>query len=287
MENLLRLIALVPLPLRRAFFNFGAGLFSLFSPRYRLIALHGLTRAFPEKDEKEIRRILKGVYRNFGTIGAEFFDLLRLSKENIHRFVEVEGHDNYLKAKEKGRGVLIFAAHFGNWEMQIASVALLVEPIAVVYRPLDNPVLEGLFRRVRSAQGITLIKKQGAMKQIAGTLKQNGVVGIMIDQNMAWQEGVFVDFFGRPACTTGSIASLAATFNAAVLPSFFVRQPDGRYRLIMGPPVEMIKTGDEQADIVANTQRFTALVEAMVRRYPEQWLWLHHRWKTKRCQAGV
>ena len=275
----------IPTPLRRALFIGLSRLFYLLIPRQRLIATHNLRRAFPEKSEGEILRIVRGVYRNMGIVAAEFFDIPRLTKENIAAQVETEGLENCWKALEKGQGLLLFSAHFGNWELEAAAAALLIKPAVVIYRPLDSPLLDHLVLRVRSATGNIPLAKEHAMRPMLRALKQNGILGILIDQNVDWYEGVFVDYFGRPACTTDGLALLALHTEAPVLPAYMVRLPDGRYRLVFGPEVEVIRTGDRDADILANTQRFTKVIEQIVRRYPDQWLWVHQRWKTQPCQV--
>ena len=274
----------IPLSLRRALFT---GLFRLFFhlvPRQRLIAVYNLRRAFPEKSDDEILRIARGVYRNMGIMAAEFFDVPRLTKENIGELVEPEGLEHCLKALEKGRGVLFFTAHFSNWELSAAAAALLIKPVVAIYRTLDNALLDHLVLRVRSATGNTLIPKEHSMRTMIRSLKRNEIVGILIDQNVAWNEGVFVDFFGRPACTTNGLALLALHTGAPVLPGYIVRLPDGRYRLVIGPEVEITRTGDRAEDVLANTQRFTKVIEETVRRYPDQWFWVHQRWKTQKYQ---
>ncbi|PIV05844.1 MAG: lipid A biosynthesis acyltransferase [Syntrophobacterales bacterium CG03_land_8_20_14_0_80_58_14] len=275
----------IPTPLRRALFIGVSRMFHLLIPRQRLIATHNLRRAFPEKSEGEILRIVQGVYRNMGIVAAEFFDIPRLTKENIAAQVETEGLENCWKALEKGQGLLLFSAHFGNWELEAAAAALLIKPAVVIYRPLDSPLLDHLVLRVRSATGNIPLAKEHAMRPMLRALKQNGILGILIDQNVDWYEGVFVDYFGRPACTTDGLALLALHTEAPVLPAYMVRLPDGRYRLVFGPEVEVIRTGDRDADILANTQRFTKVIEQIVRRYPDQWLWVHQRWKTQPCQV--
>jgi len=275
----------IPTPLRRALFIGVSRMFHLLIPRQRLIATHNLRRAFPEKSEGEILRIVQGVYRNMGIVAAEFFDIPRLTKENIAAQVETEGLENCWKALEKGQGLLLFSAHFGNWELEAAAAALLIKPAVVIYRPLDSPLLDHLVLRVRSATGNIPLAKEHAMRPMLRALKQNGILGILIDQNVDWYEGVFVDYFGRPACTTDGLALLALHTEAPVLPGYMVRLPDGRYRLVFGPEVEVIRTGDRDADILANTQRFTKVIEQIVRRYPDQWLWVHQRWKTQPCQV--
>ncbi|MHB9097457.1 MAG: lysophospholipid acyltransferase family protein [Syntrophales bacterium] len=276
----------IPVSLRRALFIGLFRLFYLLVPRQRLIAIHNLRCAFPEKSDDEIIRIARDVYRNMGIMAAEFFDIPRLTKENIGKFVEAEGLEHCLRALEKGRGVLFFTGHFGNWELSAAAGALLIKPAAVIYRKLDNALLEHLVLHVRSASGNILLPKEHAMRAMIRSLKRNELVGILIDQNVAWYEGVFVDYFGRPACTTNGLALLALHTGAPVLPAYTVRLPDGRYRLVIGPEVEVTRTGDRDADVLANTQRFTKVIEEIVRRYPDQWFWVHQRWKTQRCQIN-
>jgi Kdo2-lipid IVA lauroyltransferase/acyltransferase len=274
----------IPTPLRRALFIGAFRLFYHLVPRQRLIAHHNLRRAFPEKTAEEIRKIAQGVYRNMGIVAAEFFDIPRLTKENIGELVDVEGLENCRKALEKGRGVLMFGAHFGNWEIEAVAASLLIKPLAAIYRPLDSALLDRLVLRVRTATGNTLLAKNRAMRTMLKTLRHNDMVGILIDQNVDVYEGVFVDYFGQPACTTDGLAILALHTGAPVLPGYMARLPDGRYRFVIGPEIEVVDTGDRNADIVANTQRFMKVIEETVRQYPDQWLWVHHRWKTQLCQ---
>jgi len=274
----------MPTSVRRILF---VGLFRLFYhlvPRQRMIALHNLRRAFPEKTLEELFGIVRGVYRNLGTVAAEFFDIPRMTRDNIGQWVEAEGLENCFKALEKGRGVLLFGAHFGNWELEAVAASLMIKPFTVIYRTLDSALLDRLVFTVRSATGNVPLAKEHAMRTMLRTLKQNGMLGILIDQNVDWYEGVFVDFFGRPACTTDGLALLALHTEAPVLPGYMVRLPGGRYRLVIGPEVEIVRTGDKTADVLVNTRRFTQVIEETVRRYPDQWLWIHQRWKTKRCQ---
>lgn len=283
---LIRCCRLIPAGLRRLLFTIVALSYYQLFPRHRLIALYNLQVSFPEKGITETVAIAKGVYRNIARVGAELFDIPALTPDNIDDIVEVEGLENCRQALEKGRGILFFTAHFGNWEILAAALSILLQPLVVVYRPLDNAVLDDMIRQIRSATGNILLSKARAMRQVLRYLQKNRIVGILIDQNMARQEGVFVEYFSRLACTTDAVAQLALRTKAAVIPTFALRIPGGKYRLIIGKVMETIETGDWGADVLVNTQNYTKVVEAMVRKHPDQWLWVHHRWKTKPWQVN-
>jgi len=275
----------IPLKARRNLFTWLFGLFYHLSPKQRLIAIHNLQMAFPEKDMKEITTITKGVYRTLGIVTADLFEIPSLTRENIGNLVEVQGIENCWKALEKNKGLLMFGAHFGNWEIQAITVPLFLKNVAAIYRPLDNSFLDNMVALLRSSTGSTLLPKERAMRPMLRSLKKNGVVGILIDQNVAWQEGVFVNFFGRPACTTDGLALLALHTEAPVIPSYIVRLDNGKYRLTFKSEMEIIRTDNEHEDVLINTQNFTKVIEDTIRMYPDQWLWVHQRWKTKLCQV--
>lgn len=281
---LLGLFGAIPLGVRKALFTALLRLFYHLSPKQRFITLHNLRRAFPEKSWPEVERLAKGAYRHLGIVAAEFFSIPHIDRSNIQEWVEFEGLEHFDRAYGEGRGILSIVAHFGNWEMMTVAFPLARKPLDIVYRPLDSPVLDDLTSWVRLLNGNTLIPKGGSGKTISRLLEENRVIGILSDQNVSVREGVFVDFFGRPACTAVGLAVLAMRTRAPVLPAFMPRMPDGRYRFILLEPVPIDNTGDYERDLLTNTQRFTRIVEDMVRRYPDQWFWLHQRWKTKKCQ---
>jgi len=277
----------VPLPIRKLFFKSLLILFYHAVAKHRLIALHNLRCAFPEKDMEELIRIAKGVYRNLAITAAEFFDLPSITKENLHEWVELEGLEYFEAGIAQGKGLLTIIAHFGNWELMPVTGPLFLKSSYIVYRPLDSPVLDNIVEHVRTINGNVMVPKGGSGKRIMTLLKENQCIGILSDQNVSAREGVFVDFFGRPACTGAGLAVLALRSGAPVLPMFMARQKSGKYKFILKPLVEISRTGDYEKDLLENTQRFTKVVEEVVREYPDQWFWIHQRWKTKKCQVGM
>ena len=282
----LSVINLIPLKWRIFFFE-GLGQFIYaFDDRHRRIALRGLTLAFPEKDPKERDEIARSAFRNLGRLAAEFFLLPGLNEKNLAQYISFEGLENFYQAYEKGKGILFLTAHFGNWEWMAALFALQTHhPCHVVIRPLDSGFLDRVVEQLRTSTGNRTIPKQKAMGQILRLLKAGEIIGILLDQNMAWQEGVFVDFFGEKACTNTGMALLALKTEAPVLPVFNIRQKDGRYRVVIEPEIPLVRTRDKDRDVTENTQRFTQIIERYIRNYPDHWLWLHQRWKTRPWQA--
>ena len=277
---ILGIFGVIPRNLRR---KICIALFMIFyhlSARRRLIAIHNLKRAFPEKNITDIIEISKGVYRNMAIVAADFFDIPKLTRDNLNDLIEVEGLEHCRKALEKNKGALMFGAHFGNWEVGAIALSLTLKPSVVIYRPLDNALLENLVTWVRSSTGNIPLAKDFAMRSMLRHLKKNEILGILIDQNVSLAEGVFVDFFGRPACTTTGLALLALHTGAPVIPGYVVRMDDGRYRFIFEEEVELVRTGDRERDVIINTEKYTKIIEDTVRQYPDQWLWVHQRWKT-------
>jgi Kdo2-lipid IVA lauroyltransferase/acyltransferase len=276
----------VPLSIRKLFFKSLLMLFYHAAAKHRLIALHNLRCAFPEKEMEELITIAKGVYRNVAITAAEFFSMPSITRENLHEWVEMEGLEYFEAGIAQGKGLLTIIAHFGNWELMPVTAPLFLKPSYIVYRPLDSPVLDNMVEHVRTMNGNEMIQKGGSGKRIMELLKENHSIGILSDQNVAAREGVFVNFFGRPACTGVGLAVLALRSGAPVLPMFMARQKTGKYKFILKPLVEISQTGDYEKDLLENTQRFTKVVEDVVREYPDQWFWIHQRWKTKKWQIG-
>ena len=282
---IISLLKHIPLNLRRILAVFIARLSYYISLKHRLIAIHNLMRSFPDRPLKEIIRLAKESYISFTLVAVDFFDIPYLNKDNLHRWISIEGLDNYTEACKEGKGVLIFSAHFGNWEIGNAALAIMTRPFIFVYRVFDSPLLERGITGVRASYGNVSLSKDKAMRPMIRLLKNGASINLLIDQNVAWYEGVFVDFFGRKACTTPGLALLALHTKAPVLPVFTRRLPDGKYLLEIGKKVEIVRSENREADILTNTQNFTKIIEDHVRQYPEQWLWFHQRWKTKLCQV--
>ena len=282
---IINLIGSIPISIRRAIAFFMARLFYHLSLKHRLIAIHNLMRSFPDKSLEEIISIAKASYLNVSLVLVEFYDIPSLNKNNIHQLITIKGLDNYSNASNEGKGVLLFGAHFGNWEIGNAALAILTRPLFFIYRILDNKFLEGIVTTVRASCGNTSLPKDKAMRQMIRLLKKDTTISLLIDQNVAWNEGVFIDFFGRKACTTSGLALLAMHTGAPVLPFFTSRLPDGKYLLEIGKKVDIKRSENRETDILMNTQNFNNILEEHIRQYPELWFWVHQRWKTRLCQV--
>lgn len=283
---IIKFIRLIPLRFRRALAFLLARLAYYVSLKHRLIAVHNLMRAFPEKSLKEIISLAKKSYASFILVAADFVDIPLLNKDNLHKWISVEGLDNYTEACREGKGVLLFSGHFGNWEIGNAALAILTKPFVFIYRVFDSPFLERNITGVRASYGNISLPKEKAMRPMIRLLKRGCTINLLIDQNVAWYDGVFVDFFGRQACTTSGLALLALHTKAPVLPAFTRRLPDGRYLLEIGKKIDITSSGDRAHNVLINTQNFSKIIEEQIRKYPEQWFWVHQRWKTKQCQIN-
>jgi Kdo2-lipid IVA lauroyltransferase/acyltransferase len=275
----------IPRRLRRILFTTLAGMFYHLSLKHRLITMQNLVGSFPDMPLPQVKAIAKGSYKSAALIAADFCDIPYLTRDNMQKRVSIEGLDHYREACEEGKGVLLFGAHFGNWEMGNAALAITTTPFTFIYRILDSPFLEKVVTGVRSFYGNASLSKESAMRPMIRLLKRGATINLLIDQNVAWYQGVFVDFFGRPACTTSGLALLALHTGTPVLSTFTRRLPNGRYVLEIGKKVDLIRTGNSNRDVLLNTQNFTNIIEERIRRNPDQWFWVHHRWKTRLCQA--
>jgi KDO2-lipid IV(A) lauroyltransferase len=275
-------IGALPRPLARLIgISLGRTIYLLHG-KLRRVGMRNLALAFPEKTVADRRRIVRRVFTSLGRQFAEVCLFPTYTSENVSRTVIYDGYENFDRASQRGKGVLFLTGHIGGWELSAFAHSLYGHPLHFVMRPLDNPYLDALVRRYRTMHGNTPILKDDPARELLRAMKAGATVGILMDTNMTPPEGVFVDFFGIPACTASGLARIALRTDAAVVPGFTVWDPVLRkYRLRFEPPVPLIRTGNNEADIIANTARFTEVIEDVVRRYPDQWLWVHRRWKTR------
>ena len=247
----------------------------------RKIAMSNLRLAFgDEKTELELKRIAKQSFRNLGKNVVEFLRFPLLNEQNVWNLVTVEGRENVEHALELGRGVIIFIAHLGNWELLAPVYSALFPKTTVIAFPLKNRYIDKMVNKYRCWLGMEIIRKRFATKYVLKALKDNYVVGFIADQN-AGREGVFVEFFGKLASTARGPVAIALKTRAPLILSLDIRLPNDRHRLIITEPVELTVTGDVDEDVACNTSKLMAELEEYIRRYPCQWMWQHDRWKTR------
>jgi Kdo2-lipid IVA lauroyltransferase/acyltransferase len=279
---LIQVLRVLPRPLARAIANCVAFLLYALLPRLRRVGLRNLELAFPEKSAHERGRILRGVYVSLGRLLSEIPKFDSYTRENVGRIAIYDGFENFERARARGKGVLFLTAHLGGWEIGSFVHSLHGNRLHVVMRALDNPYIDAETRRLRTLHGNTLIDKDEFARGVIAALRKGDTVGVLMDTNMLPGEGEFVDFFGQPASTTTSIARLAMRTDAAVVPAFTIWDSNlGKYRIHFEPEIPTIRTGDDNADALANTARYTKVIENVIRQYPDQWLWVHRRWKTR------
>jgi len=265
-------LAHAPLALAR----FYVKLLDLAIPRLRRTAMRNLELAYPEKSPAERRALADEVFLSIARLIWIFARFPQINAQNINHYIRYEGLEHYLEAKKAGRGILFATAHFGNWELSAFAHALMTEPMHIMIRPLDNPGLDRLVEARRQLSGNHLIVKWDSARAVLRALHQNEAVGVLIDQNTSLQEGVFVNFFGTPACANTAFAKIAAKTGSAVIPGFAVwSAEEGKYILKFHPPLDI--SGDPAED----TRRLHAVLEEVIREHPGQWLWIHRRWKTR------
>jgi KDO2-lipid IV(A) lauroyltransferase len=278
----IKILGILPRPLSRAFAIALAQAFYVLHVRLRRVGMRNLELAFPEKSIPERKRILRGVFTSLGRQLAEVCQFPKYTRENVEDVVIYDGLENFERAYARGKGVLFLTAHFGAWELSAFAHSLHGHWLHIVMRPMDNPYLDGLIQSYRTMHGNKTVGKDDFVRGLLGAMKCGETVGILTDTNMTPPQGVFVNFFGIPACTASGLARIALRTDAAVVPGFTIWDKRlGKYRLRFDLALELIRTGNLESDIVANTQMFTKVIEDYVRCHPDQWLWVHRRWKTR------
>lgn len=273
---LLWLLKILPASLAMRLARSATGLLDIAVPKLRRVGITNLSFAYPRTLPEQRSATIDGVFDSIARLMVAVAKFPKLNAGNVDRWICYEGLDHYRNAKQAGKGILVATAHLGNWELSAFSHALMTEPMNVMVRPLDNPLIDKLIERRRQSSGNRLIYKWDGARSVIKALRNNEAVGMLIDQNTSPAEGVFVDFFGKPACAGTGFTKLAHHSGAAVVPGFaFWEKDENKYVLRFYPQIEM--TGD----VAADTQRIHSFFEAVIREYPDQWLWIHRRWKTR------
>ncbi len=250
--------------------------------RLRRVGMRNLELALPEISFDDRKKILRGVYRSLGWQLVEFCRMTRYTVENTRDWLRAEGLEHFEAAQARGKGVLVITGHLGAWELSSFYHSMMGHPMGMVIRRLDNRKLDEFVNGIRCMHGNYVLHKDDFGRGLLKAMHAGGTVGILMDTNMTPPQGVFVEYFGVQACTATGLAHVARKTGAAALPGFMVWEPrEKRYVLHFGPEVEIPHTENVSADIVEGTRRCTAAIEAWVRRYPDQWLWIHRRWKTR------
>src|SRR6201984_1122180 len=273
-------------PFSRGAARRGGAVFAALAYRVRTplnrAAMFNLQLAFPDMSEAERKGIVRGMVRQIGWMAGEFSQFPKYTAANISQIVTIDGAKNFECAQRRGKGVLFLTGHMSAWELAPFAHALYCHPLHFLVRPVANPRVDALINRYRCLSGNRPIEKNRSSRHILKVLGEGGTVGILADTNTSLDEGIFVNFFGRPASTTSGIARIALRTDAAVVPVFLAwGGNEKKYRLQFARALELVRTGDEDADVRENTARFMAVIEAWVREHPDQWLWVHKRWKTR------
>lgn len=278
----LKALGLLPRPAARFVGASFARVAYALRPPLRRAAAFNLQLAFPEMGQKERRRILRGMIRQVGWMAGEFSQFPKYTREKIDRIVVLDGFENFDAARQRGKGVLFLTGHMSAWELAPFAHALYGHPLHFLVRPVANTRVDALINNYRCLSGNQPIEKNRSARAMLKVLGEGGTVGILSDHNTSLDEGVFVNFFGIPASTTSGLARIALRTDAAVVPGFLSwDEQRRRYRLRFERAPELVRTGDEDADVLENTARFTKVIEDHVRAHPDQWLWVHKRWKTR------
>jgi KDO2-lipid IV(A) lauroyltransferase len=278
----LKSLGLLPRPAARwVGVSFAAAALAIRAP-LRRTAMFNLRLAFPDWTDARRKQAIRGMTRQVGWMAGEFSQFPKYTRENIERIVVFDGFENFDAARQRGKGVLFLTGHMSAWELAPFAHALYGYPLHFLVRPVANPRVDALINSYRCRSGNQPIEKNRSARSILKVLGSGGTVGILADHNTTLEEGVFADFFGIPASTTSGLARIALRTDAAVVPGFLCwDEAPRKYRLRFEPAVELVRSEDEESDVAQNTQRFTAVIEEYVRTHPDQWLWVHKRWKTR------
>jgi KDO2-lipid IV(A) lauroyltransferase len=249
--------------------------------RHRKVAEENLQNAYGLEMTPEMARdTARRVFENFGKVLFEVCWSWHLGEKKLRRYFRTVGLIHMQRACRQDRGVLALTGHFGNWELLSVVVTFLDRPISIVYRPLDFSPLNRFAEAFRRRFGADLIHRRKAIRRILSNLKEGGIVAILLDQSVDWYEGVFVDFFGRRTCTNQAMARIALKTGAPVVPVVLIREEHG-FTAAFLPEIPLVRTGDAIKDVETNTENYNRAIESIIRKHPDQWFWVHRRWKTR------
>jgi KDO2-lipid IV(A) lauroyltransferase len=277
-----KILGVMPRSLARTAAIMLAGVVYHLHRRLRKVGLRNLEIAYPDMAAAGRKRIVRGVFVSLGRQLAEFCRFPHYTRDNVAQVAVYEGFENFDAAQRRGKGVLFLTAHLGGWEVGSFVHSIHGHTMRIVVRALDNPYLDRMVERYRTLHGNSTFEKQDFARGLISAMRAGETVGLLMDQNMTPPAGVFVDFLGVPACTASGIARVALRTDASVVPAFTIWDDVRRkYRITFAPRLTLPKTGDDERDVVSATQLFTRVIEEYVRKYPDQWLWVHRRWKTR------
>jgi Kdo2-lipid IVA lauroyltransferase/acyltransferase len=275
-------LGFLPRPVARPIASALARLIYVLLPRLQKTAETNLLLAFPDWTKGRRQSVIRGMLRHLGWMAVEFARFPKYTRQNIDQIIVLDGHENFLEGQRRGKGVLYLTGHIGAWELSSFAHALYGFPLHYLARAIENRRIDALVNAYRCRSGNQPIFKNESARVTLKVLKDAGTIGILADQNTMPSEAVFVDFFGKAASTTTGIARLALHTGAAVVPGYAVWDEQlGKYRLRFEPRVELARTGDADRDILENTQKFAKVLEEVIRKYPDQWVWVHGRWNTR------
>ena len=282
--GLVWLMSWIPLGLARAIGRALGRAFQGLDKRRRRIVRENIGQSFPQKDPVWVERTCRAFFEHLGMVVMELPFLLRAKPERIYQMVRVHGKEHVDRLLAQKRGFMFLTGHIGNWEWAGVLLGFIGVPAAVVARPLDFGPAERLVNAWRCKTGNQVVPKKRSARALIRILKDQGVAALLLDQNVDWYDGEWVDFLGRPACSNKGMALLAKGYRAPVLPAYIQRGDDGVFDLYIEPEIPLVDTGDKLQDLWDNTQNYTKALERAIRKKPAQWFWVHRRWKTKPYQ---
>ncbi|MDH3974590.1 MAG: lysophospholipid acyltransferase family protein [Deltaproteobacteria bacterium] len=278
-----KIFNVLPLPAARLLGRFIGCSFFCVSHKYRTMAVNNILKALSLK-KIDALKMAHSTFENFGVSFVEMVKFQGISREKVSKYVEIEGYHNYLKAAQSEKGAFLMSAHIGNWEMLAAVHSMLSGSISVIYKKTKNPFVEKYISKMRNKNNIVSIYRRNSARKIVSALKKGDTVGILPDLRTNKGLRIEADFFGMPALTNYGIALLAIRTGAPIVPGFAVRTKEGRLKCIYGEPIYLEKTGNDPSSLKKAVSRINLVLEDIIKKYPDQWYWMHDRWKPAAVQ---